>query len=204
MSAASDASVAEIGYVDRCAWRSGGTHEEDDGVVGLPLPQMRQRTLQALGARARGRIVQRDDEVAAGGRLQPPLDRAPGLQVVGNGNGAEVGSERRAGERCRGQHGRHAGFDANVQRTPRRLARVDRFEHRRRHGEHAGIAARHDGHPPALGGEAQGVTRAVELDAIVRSVPALAGRKLRDARQIGVVADEVGRLLAGPAARREL
>ncbi len=164
---------------------------------------MRERAVQALGARARGRIVERDDKVAARGRLQASFDRAPGLQVVGNGNGAEVGSERRAGERRRGQHGRHAGFDANVQRAPGRLARVDRFEHGRRHGEHAGIATRHDGHAPAFGGEAQCVTRAVELDAIVRSMPALVRRQLRNARQIGVVADEVGRLAQGRAARPE-
>ena len=58
--------------------------------------------------------------------------------------------------------------------APRRIAGLDRFEHRRRHGEHAGIAARYDGDLAAGGGKRQRVTRAIELDAIVGSMAALA------------------------------
>ena len=75
--------------------------------------------------------------------------------------------------------------------TPRRVAGLDRLEHRRRHGEHAGIAARHDDDLAARGGERQSVPRAFELDAVVGGMAALAG-PLRHTVEIGTVAHEIG------------
>ena len=57
--------------------------------------------------------------------------------------------------------------------APRRIAGLDRLEHRRRHGEHAGIAARHDRDLAARRGERQRMARAIELDAVVGGVAAL-------------------------------
>ena len=76
--------------------------------------------------------------------------------------------------------------------APRRIARFDRLEDRRRHGEHAGIAARHDDDLPAGRGERQRKAGAIEFDAIVRGVPALVAAR-GNAVEIGAVAHEVGR-----------
>ncbi len=51
---------------------------------------------------------------------------------------------------------------------------LHRLEHRRRHAEHPGVAARHDRHPAPGGGQRQRVPGAVQLDAVVRGVPRLA------------------------------
>ena len=123
------------------------------------------------------------------------------FEIVRQRDGAEIAAERRADLGRRGEHGRHAGLDANVERPPRRIAGLDRFEHRRRHGEHAGIAARHDGdlaarRPRAQARGARGRAR--------RDCPRHAGTdpaRVRHAIEIGSVADEVGRLRQARAAR---
>ena len=54
-------------------------------------------------------------------------------------------------------------------------ARFDRLEHRRRHGEHAGIAAGDDSDLLARGRKRQSMPCTVEFDAIVGGMAALAG-----------------------------
>ena len=53
-----------------------------------------------------------------------------------------------------------------------------------------------------FGGEAQGVTRPLDLDAVVGAVPALIGARHRHARQVRLVADQVRRLAQGLRDRR--
>ena len=101
--------------------------------------------------------------------------------------------KRRADFGRRRQHRRDAGLDPDVERTPHRIADLDRLEDRRGHGEHAGIAARHHGDAAAGGGERQRVTRAIELDAIVGRMAALIGAQHRHAVEIGAVAHEIRR-----------
>ena len=68
------------------------------------------------------------------------------------------------------------GATSMVEVAPCRLAALDRLEHRRRHREYAGIAARDDGDVAPFGGQAQRMARALDLVAIVAGMAA-SGRR---------------------------
>ena len=99
--------------------------------------------------------------------------------------------KRRAdfGRRC--QHRGDAGLDVNVEVAPGGIAVLDGFKHRRRHREHAGIAARDHGDLAAFGGERQRVTRPLDLDAVVGGMAALAGNGFGNSIEIGSISDEI-------------
>ena len=69
----------------------------------------------AVRPRLRGRIVERDDEIALRRRAQAALDDRPGLQIVGERDGAEIMAERRAEPRRRRLHRGDARRDLNVE-----------------------------------------------------------------------------------------
>ena len=85
---------------------------------------------------------------------QPPLDDRPGLQIVGQRDRAEIVAERRAEPRRGRLHRGDARHDAMSSARQAGSPALDRLEHRRRHGEDAGIAARDDARragPPRRG-----------------------------------------------------
>jgi hypothetical protein len=97
------------------------------------------------GPRARDRIVECDDEAGRGGGTEAPLDQLPWLEIVGQRDRAEIVAERGAGAGRDCEHGGDAGHDDDIERPPGVRAGFDRLQHRGRHGEHAGVAARDDG-----------------------------------------------------------
>ena len=99
---------------------------------------------------------------------------------------AERGAEPRRGR----LHGGDSRQNVYVEIAPGGIAIVDRLEHRRRHGENAGIAARDHSDLASAGGEAQRVLGARDLDAIVAGDARLAGRD-GNARDIGRIADDI-------------
>ena len=151
----------------------------------LSRAQQLERLAQLVRPRPGGRIVEGDHEIGLGGRRQTALDRGPGFEIVGERDRAEIAAQRRAHLGRRRQHRGDAGLDSDVEVAPRRIARLHRLEHRRRHGEHAGIAARHDGDLAAGSGKRQRKPRAIELDAIVRSVAALVVARAERGRDRG-------------------
>ena len=191
MSARDGSAAPSVVVIDLGIGRSRGAHEQHRRLGGLERAQEIERLAELGRPRLGGGIVEGDHEVALGGGLQAALDRAPGLEIVRQRDGAEVAAQRRADLGRSGQHGGDAGLDPDVELSPLRIAILDRLEHRRRHGEHAGITARDDDDLAARGGERQSVPRAVELDAIVGGMAALAGT-LRHAVEIGTVAHEIG------------
>jgi hypothetical protein len=142
------------------------------------------------GARLRQRIVEGDDEAGLGRRPEPLQHHVPGLQVVRQGDGAEVPAQRRPQTRGGGEHGRDPGHDLDLQIAPGGIAPLHRLEHRRGHGEDAGVAAGADRHRPPLRGQHQGVAGAIELFAIVGRMAALAGA-LGNTCEIGAIAHQV-------------
>ena len=83
-------------------------------------------------------------------------------------------AERRAGASRDRQHGGDARHNGDVERAPGLRPGLDRLQHRSRHGEHAGIAARDDGDVGAAGGMAQRRLGARALLAVVGPMPCLA------------------------------
>ena len=79
------------------------------------------------------------------------------------------------------------GTMVDVERAPGCRSRLDLLAHRRRHGEHAGIAARHQRDAGALRRVAQRGRGARAFLAVVGRMPALAGTR-RHAIEIGAVA----------------
>ena len=84
------------------------------------------------------------------------------------------------------------GLDLNVEVSPIRIAALDGFKYRRRHREYAGISTGYDRNLPALGGERERVTCALDLDAIVRGMTPLTGNGIRNSIEIGSIANQVG------------
>ena len=132
--------------------------------------------------RLRGGIVERDDEIAFGRGLQAPLDDRPGLQIVGERDGAEIMAERRAEPRRRGLHGGDAGRRrrCRARATPASSSIASNT---------AAAMANTPGSPPETTATARpsaasvsASARAVELDAIVAGVRALAGPQREAAR----------------------
>jgi hypothetical protein len=159
--------------------------------TGVALAQQLERLAQLVRPRLGGGIVERDHEIGLGGSRQPALNGGPGFQIIRERDRAEIAAQRRADLGRRGQHRRHAGLDPDVEIAPGRIAGFDRLEHRRRHGEHTGIAARHHGDLTTRGGERERQSCAVEFDAIVRRVAALVVAR-GNAVEIGAVAHEIG------------
>ena len=96
--------------------------------------------------------------------------------------------KRRAGPRRDREHGGDAGHDGDVERAPGWRARLrSASQHRSRHGEHAGIAARDDGDLRAARGMAQSGLGARGFLAIVGGVSRLALPR-RHAVEIGPIA----------------
>ena len=126
---------------------------------------------------------------ASAARREAALDQRPGLEVVGERDGAEVVAERGAGPRRDREHRGDAGNDGEIDRAPRRRPGVDRLAHRRRHGEDAGIAAGDHRDPGAAGRMVERGAGAGELLAVVGGVAGLAGL-CRHAVEIGTVAVE--------------
>jgi hypothetical protein len=62
----------------------------------------------------------------------------------------------------------------------------------RRHREHAGISTGDNRDLHACGGERERVTRAFDLDAIVRGMTPLTGTGFGNSIEIGSIADQVG------------
>jgi hypothetical protein len=142
--------------------------------------------------RLRSGVVEGDREVGVGGEAHAAFDQRPGLEIVREVDRAKIMAERRAGAGACREHRGDAGEYADVEIAPFLRAGFERFEYRGGHREHAGIARGHDDHAVALGRELERVRGAVEFDAVVGRVErqAVAGG---DARDIGDVADDVGR-----------
>ena len=101
-------------------------------------------------------------------------------------------AERGAGARRHRQHRGDAGDDGEVERAPGLRARLDLGAHRRRHGEHAGIAAGDDGDLGTLRRMAQRRRGAGALLAVVGGMARLAVAH-GNAVEIGAVAiDGIG------------
>ncbi len=157
----------------------------------LAVAQQAEGQVDLLGPRLGRRVVERDHEIALRRGAQAALHHGPGLEVVGQRDGAEIMPERRAEPGGGGLHGGDAGNHGDVEGAPGGVAGLDRLEHRGGHGEDAGIAAGDDRDAAAARGHGQGIAGAGELDAVVAAVAALAGAR-GDAVEIGLVADEVG------------
>src|SRR5262249_14525023 len=112
-------------------------------------------------------IVERDHEIGLRGSPQAALDGGPRLEIVRERYGAEIPAEWCADLGGGREHRRHAGLHSYIQRTPSGIAGLDSLEDRRRHGEHAWIAARHHDNLAAGRGQRQRMPRALELGAIV-------------------------------------
>ena len=155
------------------------------------------------GPRARDRIVERDDKARARRGIETPLDHIPRLQIVGERDRAEVMTERRADAGRDGEHRGDARHDRDVEIAPGRLAAVDLLADRGGHGEHARIAAGHQGDLRALRRVAQRRRSAAALLAVVGGVARLA-RPRRHAIEIGAIAIErVGGFERGRGLRRQ-
>ena len=135
--------------------------------------QQRERLAELPGPRAGDRVIEGDDEAGRGRRVEAPLDQLPRLQIVGQRQRAEIVAERRAGAGRDREHGGDARHDGDVERAPGLRPALHRLQHRGRHGEHAGVAARDDGDVGAIGGMAQrGFERArLPRDCRTRAAP---------------------------------
>ena len=100
--------------------------------------------------------------------------------------------ERRADPRRRRLHRGDARDDPHLEAAPACIARFDRLEHRRGHGEDAGIAAGNDSDATPGRGQRERLARTRQLLAVVARMPKLA-RPLGQPRQIRAVADEIAR-----------
>jgi hypothetical protein len=152
-----------------------------------------ERAIELPRPRTRDRVVERHHQIGLRRVPQARLDHLPRLQVVRERDRAEVVAERRAGLRGGRERRRHAGFDAQLDGRPLRVARfVERFEHGRGHREHAGVARRHDRDAPALGRQFERMARALHFLAIVGAVHALIHPERPGHRHVGRVAEDVG------------
>ena len=167
--------------------------KEHDGLRRLDRSQQIECLPELMRTGLRRRVVERDDEVTHGSGSQPPIDSLPRLQIVRQRDRAKITSKRGADFGRSGQHGGNAGLDLDVEVSPMRIAALDGFKHRRRHRKHAGISAGYHRDLPAFGGERQRVTRALDLDAIVRGMTSLTGNGFRNSVEIGSIADQVTR-----------
>ena len=161
-------------------------------------PQPLERLAELPGPRPRDRIVERDDETRARGGVEPALDQFPGLEIVGQRDGAEVMAERRADARGDREHRGDARHDRDIERSPDSVAALDLLAHRRRHREHAGIAARDQRDMRALRGMAQAPRqRAPSPRGCRRRCRVWSGAR-GNAIEIGPVADRAHRRIAAP------
>ena len=141
------------------------------------LAQQRERLEDLPWPRLRGRIVERDHEIALGRRPEPPLDEAPGLQIVGQRDRAEIVAERRAEPGGGGLHGGDAGHDADVETSRQAGSPASSASNT------AAAMAKTPGSPPETTATARpsrasasACARAIQFDAIVAGVARLARR----------------------------
>ena len=149
--------------------------------------------------RPRNRIIDRDHKSGARRRIEPPLDKLPRLQVVGEGDRTEVMTERRADPRSDCQHCGNAGDDCEIQRAPSVRSSFDFFAYSCRHGKDARIAAGNNGDVRALRGMKQRGRSSRFFFPIVRSMPALSGprRHAIKVRSVAVERFGVGKRVLG-------
>ena len=104
----------------RWSGRAHGARESHRRRAILVLAEKVEGVKNLAGARLRGGIIKRDDEIALRRRAQAPRDDLPGFQIVGQRKHAEIMAERRPEPRRRRHHGADAGNDADVQSRARR------------------------------------------------------------------------------------
>ena len=144
-------SAAERGDAQRSRRRGRDCGRRAPGVSGGAVPAGGSRAASASCVRParRARVVERDDEIAGGRRLEPGCDHRPRGQQVGQRDGAEIVAERRA-ERARRRPasretpGTDDDLDARASR--RRALAVDQLEDQRGQAVDAGIARRDQRH----------------------------------------------------------
>src|SRR5262249_44637074 len=122
-------------------------------------------------------------------RIESARDQRPGLEVVGERNGAEILAERRTDAGGNGEHGCNSWKYPDVDRAPGRRAGRNGLAHRRRHGEYAGVAAGNEGNARTLGRRKERRRRTRALLAVVGGASRLAGTR-GDPREIAAIAVE--------------
>ena len=132
-------------YVDALIRPSDGAAEHHRRRWRQVPAQPRERVAELPRPRPRHGIVERDHKTRACRGIEPALDQLPRFEIVGQRKRAEIVAERRADPRRDGKHGGNAGNEGDIERAPRFGSGLDGFAYGGRHGENAGVAARHDG-----------------------------------------------------------
>ena len=127
----------------------------------------------------RDRIVEREHEAGLRRSVQSALDDRPRLQVVGERQCAEIVAQWGADPGSDREHRGNARDNRQFQLTPGRGPLLDLLANRRRHGEHAGVAA---GYQRNIGTRRRGFERGAcprAFLAIVGGMAALSGTRRR-------------------------
>ena len=159
----------------------------------------REGAFQLVAALERARVVEGDDEVSLGGRVQSLLDRLPRGKQVGEGDTAEIMADHRARLCGGGLEGRDAGD--HVHRDARGLE-VDDLVDQGRHGIDAGIAGTDEGDLLALFRQFDRVAHAILLATQGKAVLLLVRLHVRNEVEIEAVSNPVGRGFKGSMGRR--